>query len=286
MHPISRLLRMLKMERNFPNKFNPTEEITMLSIPAANDGRVLRIALLENDRNQTVVLKKWLEDAAFFCRPYTHGKAFLHDFGRESFDLIISDWNLPDSSALHIVNSVRASPDWRLPIVFISLHNQEDDIVRALESGADDYLVRPLRQRETLARIQALMRRCRTRTDNRQQLTLGPYQIDSYHQVISHNDASVALTDKEFKLASLLFQNINRALSRNHLLQSVWNLDQPVPTRTLDTHISSLRVKLNTIRATDLRLRGIYRFGYRLERSAAEDSDNDINSHQPLRQAG
>jgi DNA-binding response OmpR family regulator len=191
--------------------------------------------------------------------------------------MIITDWNLADGSGFDVLSIVRTSLDWPVPVVFVSVQNQENDIILALEHGADDYLVRPLRQREMLARLRALSRRCGIGPDHsHQHLTLGPYEIDADNNVITLNGESVALTEKEFKLATLLFQNINRALSRSHLLQSVWNLNEPIPTRTLDTHISSLRVKLNLIRETGLRLRSVYRYGYRLEQTGARPSPDKI----------
>jgi DNA-binding response OmpR family regulator len=101
--------------------------------------------------------------------------------------------------------------------------------------------------------------------DKYQPLLLGPYQIEQQPQTITRAGEVIALTDKEFKLASLLFQNTGRLLSRDYLMEAVWGLNDPVPTRTLDTHVSNIRRKLGISTETGLRIKTVYRHGYRLE---------------------
>jgi DNA-binding response OmpR family regulator len=225
----------------------------------------VRIALLEDDIEQADIVKLWLEEASHSCKHYKACKAFLRELPRESFDLFIIDWLLPDGSGIDALGAIRRHVDWPAPVLFVTSQSREDDIVHALDKGADDYMVKPVRQRELLARVNALARRGVADNDQNQPLTLGPYRIEQQTQTITRSGEVITLTDKEFKLASLLFQNTGRLLSRDYLMEAVWGLNDPIPTRTLDTHVSNIRRKLGISTEVGLRIKTIYRHGYRLE---------------------
>lgn len=225
----------------------------------------MRIAYLEDDADQANILKEWLAEASHSFKHYSNCKAFLRELPRESFDLFIVDWILPDGSGIDALNAIRQRVDWPVPVLFVTNQSREDDIVHALDKGADDYMVKPVRQRELLSRINALVRRGGSGVKQEEPFEVGPYQIDPRSQVIHHDGQAITLTDKEFKLASLLFQSIGKLLSRDYLMEAVWGLNDPVPTRTLDTHVSNIRKKLNITPDAGLRIRTVYRHGYRLE---------------------
>ena len=172
------------------------------------------------------------------------------------------DWNLPDATGLEILKWLRQSLVSDVPVIFITARQAESDIVSALESGADDYLVKPVRQFELLARIGALARRAQPETEI---LECDPYVFDTSNRQISVSGEVVRLTEKEYDLALFLFRNRGRVLSRQHLLTSVWGTSAELNTRTVDTHASRLRKKLNLSATEKWKLTSIYQHGYRLE---------------------
>ncbi|MBI3776339.1 MAG: response regulator transcription factor [Gammaproteobacteria bacterium] len=118
-----------------------------------------RIAVIEDDVHQGKLTCLWLEGAGYACQHFESGKFFIKNIRRETFDLLLLDWNLPAISGDEILIWVRRHLDWRMPVLFVTSRSGEDDIVRALELGADDYMVKPIRRGELLARIGALARR-------------------------------------------------------------------------------------------------------------------------------
>ncbi len=225
----------------------------------------MRIALIEDDPAQARQLLNWLATADHHVHHYSNGATFLRALHLESFDLIIMDWGLPDISGIELVKSLRQS-DALVPVLFITSRDSEQDIIEALTSGADDYLVKPPRQGETLARISALQRRSQAGSDDTlKALQFGPYNFDCERNTITRGDAVLQFTHKEFELARFLFQNRNRLLSRSHLLESVWGLNADVTTRTVDVHASKIRRKLGLSAESGWRLASVYQYGYRLE---------------------
>ena len=226
----------------------------------------MRIALLEDDSALAELMVTWLEDADHSCDHYATCATFLRALHRETFDLLIVDWELPDGSGLEVTRTLRGFVEWRVPVLFVTNRAREDDIVQALQAGADDYMVKPVKQREMLARVQALARRALGGQETAQPLTIGPYHIDPMRQIISYEDKPLTVTDKEFELALFLFRNLGRLLSRGHLMQTIWGLNNQVSTRTLDTHVSSIRKKLDIRPENGFRIKTVYRHGYRLEK--------------------
>ena len=149
------------------------------------------------------------------------------------------------------------------PVVFVTHRDAEEDVVHALQEGADDFLSKPVRRLELLARVNALWRRMQPGADD-SPLDVPPYRIDAAQHRISIHGTPVELTQKEYDLALFLFRNVGRLLSRGHLLESVWGR-AAVDSRTLDTHISRLRVKLELRPESGFRLSPVYGYGYRLE---------------------
>lgn len=227
----------------------------------------MRIALIEDDAVQARQMVSWLASAEHHTHHYSDGESFIRALHLESFDLIIMDWGLPDISGIELLQQVRES-DTLVPVLFITSRDSEEDIITALTAGADDYVVKPPRQGETLARINALLRRRQGgNSDQQGVLQFGPYNFDCERDTVAYGDEVIKFTHKEFELARFLFQNRNRLLSRSHLLESVWGLNADITTRTVDVHASKIRRKLGLNAGNDWRLTSIYQYGYRLEAS-------------------
>ena len=227
----------------------------------------MRIALLEDDKSQSDLYKTWLEDAGHMCSTFAAGKAFIKHIGRESYDLIILDWGIPDITGHEVLVWIRSHIQTPVPVMFVTARDEEQDIVSALENGADDYLVKPVRKMELLARINALERRAKQEFVLKEQLEFDPFTIDVKTRKISRGNKIFDLTIKEFDLSLFLFKHLGQLLSRGHILESIWGRSPELNTRTVDTHMSRIRNKLELSQESGFKLSSVYFYGYRLERS-------------------
>jgi len=226
----------------------------------------MRIAILEDDPAQTELLTSWITDAGHEAYCHATGAGYLDALRHETFDLLIVDWNLPDITGPEVLGWVRENIDWHIPVLFMTSRDSEADIVLALEQGADDYMVKPVKQAETLARIHALERRAQAGNDESlAELVVQPFAFDLQERRVIVDGEPVELTNKEFELAVLLFRNIGRLMSRSYLLEKVWGTRAELNTRTVDTHVSRVRNKLGIRPQRGWRLSAVYQHGYRLE---------------------
>ena len=226
----------------------------------------LRIALVEDDISQAELLCSWLKAQNFFCHHFDTGTSFLRRIANDSFDLHLVDWELPDISGIEIVKKLRSQYDIQSPIFFTTNRDSEQDIVTGLEAGADDYLIKPVRQAELFARINAVMRRRVPHDGVERQLSYPPYQFDPQNEQVHYLGNSVTLTNREFQVALFLFENAGSIMSRGHILERIWGMRSDLNTRTVDTHISLIRTKLQLRPSNGWKLTSIYRHGYRLEK--------------------
>jgi DNA-binding response OmpR family regulator len=226
-----------------------------------------RIAVLEDDASQAKLVTHWIASQGWISRHFDSGQDILRALLRDTYDLVILDWRVPDLSGEEVLRAVRKSVQAPLPVLFTTGRDREEDIVHALKAGADDYLVKPLRRLEFLARVEALLRRARALApDAEEPIEAGEFRIDAHGRTLHKAGRAVELTQKEFEMAALLFRNVGRLLSRSYLLDTVWGISAEVSTRTVDTHASQLRTKLGLYPESGWRLSAVYQHGYRLER--------------------
>lgn len=158
-------------------------------------------------------------------------------------DLLILDVGLPDGSGLDLCREIRAASS--LPVLMLSAHGEEIDRVLGLELGADDYVSKPFSPRELLARVRGMLRRARMHASSPAATTgLSPFDIDLAGQRISLRGQPLQLTRREFGLLADLLRHPGRIRSREDLLGAVWGADSDSTDRTVDTHIKTLRAKL------------------------------------------
>jgi DNA-binding response OmpR family regulator len=174
---------------------------------------------------------------------------------------------LPESSGMEVLTWVRQSFLGRLPVIFITARDSEEYVVAALQAGADDYLVKPARRRELLARVQAVGRRAGAVQPQEVISGSEPYVIDVGRRVVHLRGKAMELTSKEFDLAAYMFNNAGRLVTRAALLERVWGRSPNISTRTVDAHVSRIRKKLEIDEQNGWRLISVYQHGYRLERA-------------------
>jgi len=230
-----------------------------------------RIAVLEDDSSQAKLVQHWITSQGHICRLFDRGGDILKAVLRDTYDLVVLDWRVPDLSGEEVLRAIRKSVREPLPVLFTTGRDREEDIVHALKSGADDYLTKPLRRMEFLARVDALLRRSRGHgRESDAPIEAGQFRIDPHGRTMHKAESLIELTQKEFEMVALLFRNVGRLLSRSYLLDTVWGISAEVSTRTVDTHASQLRNKLGLYPEEGWRLSAVYQHGYRLERVALQ----------------
>lgn len=224
----------------------------------------MRLAALDDDVSQLDLIRRSVRSIGYDCQVFEQGQALLRELRRDSFDLLIVDWQLPDIAGPDVVRWVRANHEHPMPILFLTNRSEERDVVEGLGCGADDYMIKPIRVHELMARVKALIRRSYPPQEDGR-LDFGGYCLDLAARCIAFEGQPIELKQKEFELARCLFSNLGRLLSRAYLTEMVWGRAVEVPSRSLDTHVSSLRAKLGLRPARGYRLSAVYGQGYRLE---------------------
>jgi DNA-binding response OmpR family regulator len=230
----------------------------------------MRIAVLDDDPAQTAFVHETMSAAGHVCHTFSQGRALVQQLHRQTFDLLILDWLVPDLSGEEVLRWVRSTLVERVPVIFMTSRGGESDIVSMLNAGADDYVVKPVTANVLLARVGSLLRRTYQLNTTAVKAAFGDFEFDLNAKQVHVRQQLVSLTQKEFELALLLFQHLNRPLSRAHIVDMVWKQTVDIPTRTMDTHVSMLRSKLGLRPENGYRLTPIYGYGYRLEQIGDE----------------
>jgi len=226
----------------------------------------MRIAVLDDDVSQLQFVSETLTEAGHHCYMFAEGRTLIHRMQRETFDLVTLDWNVVDMQGDVVLSWIRKNTAANLPVLFMTSRASEQDIVYALNAGADDYVVKPVANSVLVARVASLLRRSYQQEAPTTSQQFGEYLFDLQEGKLFRSGTVVSLSQKEFQLALLLFRNFARPLSRAHILETVWKHSSDIPTRTLDTHISAVRVKLDLRPQNGYCIVPIYGYGYRLEK--------------------
>ena len=224
----------------------------------------MRIAALDDEAVQLDLIRHTMEGIGHECHGFSDGKTLLRDLRQQTYDLLILDWTLPDVQGPRVVRWIREDLSSRIPILFVTNRREEKDMVEGLAAGADDFMVKPIRVAELQARVHALLRRSYP-AQHDADLIFGAYHFVPATRTLRVHGRPTELSHREYELALFLFQNLGRLLSRDHLREAVWGVGTESPSRSLDTHVSRLRVKLDLMPSNGFLLSAVYGLGYRLE---------------------
>lgn len=235
----------------------------------------MRIVVLDHELSEADIVCGALTAAGHACQVFQHGKEMLAQLRKDSYDLLILDWQA-DADVLRRARDKLAAGT---PVLLLAESSHEDQIIAGMAAGADDYLLKPLRCNELVARVQVLLRRRYPDLHGAELFRFGHYLFETRPgqerpgQEISGrlimDGMALELTHKEFCLAWLFFRNLGRPLSRAYIHEAVWMHDPTLPSRTLDTHVSRVRNKLLLKPENGFRLAPVYSYGYRLEKLEA-----------------
>ena len=202
------------------------------------------VLLVEDEMAQREVLAYNLEAEGFRVSRAANGDEALLLVDEDSPDIIVLDWMMPNLSGIEVCRRLKSRPDTRsIPIIMLSARSEEVDKVRGLETGADDYVVKPYSVVELMARVRTQLRRVRPATVGLR-LEFDDIILDSETHKVSRNDKPLKLGPTEFRLLSTFMEKPGRVWSREQLLDRVWGRDIYVDTRTVDVHIGRLRKAL------------------------------------------
>ncbi|MFL2651848.1 MAG: response regulator [Anaerolineales bacterium] len=219
---------------------------------------------MEDDDTVREALSAGLESEGYEVILSDNGLDGLKQAKEEGPDLILLDLMLPEMDGLSVCRALRRDSD--VPIIMLTARGTEMDKIVGLETGADDYVVKPFSLGELLARIRSLLRRTKNdKQENQMQLTSGDISLDLTSRRVSKDDAEVHLTQKEFNLLAELIRNKGAVLSRDLLLEKVWGYSYVGNTHTVDVHIRWLREKIELDPSKPVRIVTVRGVGYRFE---------------------
>ena len=203
------------------------------------------IYIVEDDLNIREIESIALKNSNYTVSAFDCAEAFFGQMAELLPDLVILDIMLPDQDGYEIMRKMRKNPlTAKIPIIIVTAKTTEMDLVKSLDSGADDYIRKPFSIMELLSRVRALLRR--TAESTPKVLTVGEIRLDQERYLVYAGETQVELTFKEFELLRFLMINPKVVLSREAIMQAVWDTDYEGETRTVDMHIKTLRQKLGS----------------------------------------
>jgi two-component system response regulator RegX3 len=235
-----------------------------MSKSRATDERV-RVLIVEDEESFVDALTIGLGREGFEVAIARDGQLALDLFSKGHFDVVLLDLMLPKMSGLDVCRSIRATSD--VPIIIVSAKGEEVDMVLLLELGADDYVTKPYRLRELVARIRAVLRRRQSHESDEsdEEIDRGNIRMDVDARRCFVNEREIKLRKKEFALLRLLLENAGRVLTREVLIDRVWGSDYVGDTKTLDVHIKRLRTLIEEDAKNPTHISTVRGVGYRFE---------------------
>ncbi|MDJ0331833.1 MULTISPECIES: response regulator transcription factor [Planococcus] len=197
-----------------------------------------KVLLIDDEKRMLDLVALYLKPHDYICSKADSGKQALDLLESEVFDLVLLDIMMPDMDGFEVCRNIREFSN--VPIIMLTAREQQEDIVKGLRLGADDYMTKPFGEEELLARMEALLRR--TIPAKRIELKGLVWEEDRFE--LSYNHQLIRLTPKEFSMLGLLMKNPNKVFERDRLLELVWGFDSETEGRTVDSHVRNVREKV------------------------------------------
>ncbi len=207
---------------------------------------VKNVLVIEDERNVAAFIKKGLTEEGYEVFIAYDGTTGLNLLSQKDIDIIILDIILPGLSGLEVAKKIRMNGYSKLPIIMLTALGTTENVVKGLDSGADDYLVKPFKFKELLARIRALSRRKNLSvTDDIPILSISGLEMDRTAKMVKREGIEIKLTSTEYRLLEYFMINKNRVLSRIDILESVWDISFNMGTNVVDVYVNYLRNKID-----------------------------------------
>ena len=220
------------------------------------------IYIVEDDQNIREIESFALKNSGYQVKDFPNAKEFHRAVKEIKPDAVLLDIMLPDEDGMEILQKIRRNPETkRLPVIMVTAKSTEIDRVKGLDSGADDYIVKPFGVMELISRVKALLRRSMGE-EHEKLLKVDEIFMDDERHLVFVGDKQCDLTYKEYELLRLLMQNRGIVLSRNVIMDRIWDMNCDVESRTLDVHLKTLRAKLGE---SAYHIKTIRNVGYRME---------------------
>lgn len=220
------------------------------------------IYIVEDDQNIREIESFALKNSGYQIQDFSNAKDFYRALKERKPDGVLLDIMLPDEDGMEILQKLRKDPETkRLPIIMVTAKSTELDRVKGLDMGADDYIVKPFGVMELISRVKALLRRSMGE-DQEKLLKVDEILLDDERHLVFTGDKQCDLTFKEYELLRLLMQNQGIVLSRDLIMDRIWDMNCDVESRTLDVHLKTLRAKLGD---SARHIKTIRNVGYRME---------------------
>ncbi|MEI4830274.1 response regulator transcription factor [Bacillus sp. FJAT-53711] len=200
-----------------------------------------KVLLVDDESDMRQLVGMYLDNFGYEWKEVENGKQALHILETEDFDFVILDIMMPEMDGITVCKEIRKTSD--IPIIFLTAKGEEWNRVNGLRTGADDYIVKPFSPGELIARMEAVLRRY-TKYEEQEEMEFGPIVINEKSRRVEIEGEGISLTVKEFDLLYFLCQHNGQVFSREQLLEKVWGYDYAGSTRTVDTHVKTMRLKL------------------------------------------
>ena len=222
-----------------------------------------KIFIIEDETSIIQLVQHNLEKDGFIVSSAINGNEGLKDLKKFEPNLLLLDWMLPDLSGIEICKSIRKDTSYKnLPVIMLTAKGEEEDKIKGLDSGADDYLTKPFSYNELLARIKAILRRSDPKTVS-DTLEFDDLRLDRLEKRVFRDTIEIQLGPTEFRLLEFFLTNPKRVFTRDQILENVWPNNINVETRTIDVHIRRLRKSININNNKEL-IRTVRSSGYSL----------------------
>ena len=222
-----------------------------------------KIFIIEDETSIIQLVQHNLEKDGFIVSSAINGNEGLKDLKKFEPNLLLLDWMLPDLSGIEICKSIRKDKSFKnLPVIMLTAKGEEEDKIKGLDSGADDYLTKPFSYNELLARIKAILRRSNPKTVS-DTLEIDDLRLDRLEKRVFRDSIEIQLGPTEFRLLEFFLTNPKRVFTRDQILENVWPNNINVETRTIDVHVRRLRKSININNNKEL-IRTVRSSGYSL----------------------